>query len=86
MVALSEFLTFDLFVGKGLDNADAGERVLETGVDVSDLPAVFHKCLLHPLVLAEGEQEHEDYENDQRQGKPPVDQEKKDKSPHDLYH
>lgn len=31
-----EFLPFDVLVGKGLDDADAGQGVLEPGVYVAD--------------------------------------------------
>ncbi len=86
MIALFKFFPLDLLVGKGLDYADACQRILETGIHISDLPAVFHKCLLHPLVLAEGEDEHTENQYDEGKGKSPVDQEEKDKGAGDLYH
>ncbi len=86
MVALFEFFPLDLLVGKRLDYADACQRILETGIYIPDLTAVFHKCLLHPLVLAEGEDEHTEHQCDEWKGKPPVDQEEEDKGAGDLHH
>ena len=85
MVALFEFFPLNVLVGEGLDHADACQRVLEAGVHIPDLPSVFHKCFLHPAVLPEGEDEHAEHESNQRQGKPPVDQEKENKGAYDLY-
>ena len=86
MVAFSEFLALDFFISKRLDNADACQCILQTGIDVADLSAVLHECLLHPLILAERENEHTQNENDEGKRKPPVNEEQEDERADDLYH
>ena len=73
MIALFKFVALDLFICKRLHYADASQRILKAGVDISNLPAVFHEGLLHPAVLPEREDEHTENQNNQREGKPPVD-------------
>ena len=86
MVAFSELFALNLFVCKRLDDTDACQRILQAGVDVADLSAVLHKGLLHPLVLAEREDEHTQNKNDEGKRKPPVDEEEEDERAGDLYH
>ena len=86
MIALFKLIALDFLICKGLHHTDAGQCVLKAGVDVPDLPAVLHKCLLHPAVLAEGEEEHTEYKDDQRKGKHPVDEEEEHKGTDDLHH
>mgnify|MGYP007102604617 CR=1 FL=1 len=38
----------------------------EACVDITDFLSVFHKGALHLLILAEREEEHQDYKYDQR--------------------
>ena len=85
LIAPAEFLPFDVFICERLDDADAGQGVLEAGVYIADFAPVFHKCLLHPGVLADCEEEHAQDQNDQRQGETPVDQEEEHERTDDLY-
>ena len=85
MVAFAEFFPLNLLIGKGLYDADTGQSVLQTGVYISDLPAVLHECFLHPLVLPEREEEHAKYQDDQRKRQHPVDNEQKEKRADDFH-
>ncbi len=48
---MAELLALGLLVGKRLHHADAGERVLQLGVDLGDLAAVVGKHRAHTQVL-----------------------------------
>ena len=52
VIAVSEFFLLHFFVGKGLNNPDSGQSVLQTGIDVADSFPVIHKSCLHPAVLS----------------------------------
>ena len=52
MVAFFEFIPFNVFIGEGLDDPDAGQCILQAGIDVADLPAVFHESDLHAFILS----------------------------------
>src|SRR5699024_10638212 len=85
MDAFLKFMAFHVFVGKGLDDTDAGQRVLETGVDIADFFAVFHERFLHPPVLPYGKEDHAEHQQSQYDGKTPVDQEQKDEGTDDFH-
>ena len=51
MVAPGKFLPLNIFIRKGLHNADPGQSILETGVDVPDFTAVIQEGGLHPFIL-----------------------------------
>ena len=57
---------------------------MQTGVDVADLLAVFQKGGLHPPVLEEGAEEHDDYHHGQHKGQLPVDEEEENKGADDF--
>ena len=67
-VALGELLLFQLLVGKGLDHADAGERVLHLRVEFAQLVAGLLVGGAHAPGKADGEVDHEgeDGKDDQR--------------------
>lgn len=58
MVAFLKFFTFQIFICEGLYDPDTGKSVLQTGVNISNLAAVFHESFLHLAVLSERKEEH----------------------------
>ena len=84
MIALCKFFPFNVLVGKRLDHTNAGQGILQAGVDVANLAAVVKESLLHPFILADGKDQHADDQDGQRDGEPPVDQEQEDKGSDDL--
>ena len=85
MVAPAEFFPFNVLVREGLDDADAGQRVLEAGVHIADPAAVFHEGLLHPGVLAGCEEQHAQDQEGKGKRKAPVDQEQENERTDDLH-
>ena len=79
VIAFFKFLSFYLFIGEGLDNADAGQGILKACIYIADPAAVIHKGYLHSAVLSQREQEHADNEKNERKSQPPVNEEEKDK-------
>ena len=67
-VALGKLFLFQLLIGKGLDHADAGERVLHLRVEFAQLVAGLLVGGAHAPGKADGEVDHEgeDGEDDQR--------------------
>ena len=65
---------------------DAGKRVLKAGIHIADLASVFHEGLLHPCILAYGEEEHAQHEHHKRQCELPVDQEQEYEGTGDLHY
>ena len=74
-IAFFKFRMLNIFIGKGLHNTDTGESILKTGIYITDLSPVFHKSFLHPGILPEREQKHQNNQNDQRKRQLFVDQE-----------
>ena len=84
MVAPGKFLPLNIFIRKGLHNADPGQSILETGVDVPDFTAVIQEGGLHPFILADGKYQHTENQNRQRDCQLPVDHEQENKGSYDL--
>ena len=58
----------------------------EAGIHIADLASVFHEGLLHPCILAYGEEEHAQHEHHKRQCELPVDQEQEYEGTGDLHY
>ena len=84
MIAFGKLFLFNFFIGKGLYHADSAERILKACVDVSDFPTVLHESFLHPAVLTHRKHKHDNYNDYEWNGKPPVDEEQKDKGADNL--
>ena len=84
LIAFSEFRAFYILVGKGLYHTDAGKRILQTGVYISDFFPVVHEGDLHSLVLAEGKKKHDHHQHSHGNGEPPVDEKQKNKGANNL--
>lgn len=81
MVAAFEFAALHIFIGKGLHHTNTCKGVLKRNIYIADFATVFHKCLLHSFILAQAENEHNDNENQKRNGKHPVYKERNTKDP-----
>ena len=84
IVPLLELVVLDFFIGKRFYNTDAGEIILDLGIDVGDLLAVSFKGAAHFAVEEEGEQEHKWEDDKSCQNEPAVDIHQDDKSACDL--
>ena len=54
-----ELFPFNIFVGKGLYDPDAGQRILKGCIDIPDFLPVIQEGGLHPFILAGGKEDHQ---------------------------
>ena len=69
LIAFGKFLFFRFFAGKGLDHADAEQRIFDLCIDFTDLPARFFECFAHAAVklIAADKHNRQNGKGEQRQ-------------------
>ena len=84
LIAFFKFFLLDPFVRKRLHHTNTGQRILQTGIDISDFSAVVHECLLHFAILPIRKNQHNNYKHQHRNRQSPVDHKQKQKRSHNL--